>query len=134
MCDAGAAAKLIMNVLASAHGDTAPATFNDSNGPMGATRHRRRANGTVAPATARPTSPTLGRLRRLECLTKTPRDKSGGRSDRFGIHTRQLGRSCRVSCICERTNEFYIQGFASRQAGRHRTSVESCVSSSARES
>lgn len=110
-----------------------PTTFNDSNGPISATRRGQRANGTVAPATARSTSATFGRLRRLEYRTKTPRDKSSVRSDRFGIHTRRLGSFCPVASAsylvhlvlsaCERVYDVYV-----RDSWIGRPAIESDVS------
>ncbi|XP_025993841.2 vicilin-like seed storage protein At2g18540 isoform X1 [Solenopsis invicta] len=81
---------------------------------MGTRQRGRRANRAIASATFRPTSPALGRSRRLERRTKTPRDKSGVRSDRFGIHTRQLRSSSRRryrTCVFVCTNEFTSVGF-----------------------
>ena len=96
-CDAGAAVELIENSLANAYGGIVPITFNSSNGPISARWRRRRANKMVAPAMTRSTSATFGHLRWLEYRTKTPRDKSSVRSDRFGIDTQRLDSFCPVA-------------------------------------
>jgi len=122
VCDV-AATKLIENDLASAHGGTCSAgnvqRFKRTNrrdvAPPASQWAGRAGDGSFDLADARPPSTTRRR-------TKTPRDKSGVRRDRFGIHTRQLGWSCTVASAshlvasaCVRTSFTWFVGRRTRR-------------------